>query len=68
MTLENMKNKAKHGLKDAVEATKLTAENLSYEVKHELNKERIQNKVDNVQEAYHEIKEEVKHDIKDMFH
>lgn len=69
MTLmKNLKETAQKGMKDAVDITKLTAENIKQEVKQEFNKQKIQSKMEHMQTAYHEIKEDVKEEIKDFFH
>ena len=57
MTLmKNLKETAQKEMKDAVDITKLTAENIKQEVKQEFNKQKIQSKMEHMQTAYHEIK------------
>ena len=56
MTLmKNLKETAQKEMKDAVDITKLTAENIKQEVKQEFNKQKIQSKMEHMQTAYHEI-------------
>lgn len=69
MTLvKNLKETAQKEIRDAVDITKLAAENIKQEVKQEINKQKIENKVEHMQAAYAEMKQDVKEEIEKSFH